>query len=344
MATTINYVKFLRGTPAAFEKLSIKDKDTLYFISEPGAKNGLLYLGDKIIAGSSSTGSISNLSIADLKDVIIDNTGLTDGSILMYDWVKKVWVNKTLDEVVVDVMQGASSTKAGAAGLVPAPKVGEQNKFLRGDGTWAEAGLTDAEKQELQDNTSKLEALIGDSTKLDGTVPSISEIALETLTEALVPEDAKESLDTLQEISDWIQKHPGDVTEINSNILDLQTSVGSIENVLNGTKETEGLVSTVGKVYDSIFDNDVGLDHRVANIEDVLYDSVNEEGDTVQGLISIVGNLQNPEGSYVLQSVYRSEVGSISSLNFTDDNSTTIVDEINSINSRLKWVDLDEEI
>ena len=99
-------------------------------------------------------------------------------------------------------MQGASSTKAGAAGLVPAPKVGEQNKFLRGDGTWAEAGLTDAEKQELQDNTSKLEALIGDSTKLDGTVPSISEIALETLTEALVPEDAKESLDTLQEISD----------------------------------------------------------------------------------------------------------------------------------------------
>ena len=178
--------------------------------------------------------------------------------------------------------------------------------------------------------------LCGDSTKLDGTVPSISEIALETLTEALVPEDAKESLDTLQEISDWIQKHPGDVTEINSNILDLQTSVGSIENVLNGTKETEGLVSTVGKVYDSIFDNDVGLDHRVANIEDVLYDSVNEEGDTVQGLISIVGNLQNPEGSYVLQSVYRSEVGSISSLNFTDDNSTTIVDEINSINSRLK--------
>lgn len=344
MATTINYVKFLRGTPAAFEKLSIKDKDTLYFISEPGAKNGLLYLGDKIIAGSSSTGSISNLSIADLKDVIIDNTGLTDGSILMYDWVKKVWVNKTLDEVVVDVMQGASSTKAGAAGLVPAPKVGEQNKFLRGDGTWAEAGLTDAEKQELQDNTSKLEALIGDSTKPDGTVPSISEIALETLTEALIPEDAKESLDTLQEISDWIQKHPGDVTEINSNILDLQASVGSIEDVLNGTKETEGLVSTVGKVYDAIFDNDVGLDHRVANIEDVLYDSVNEDGDTVQGLISIVGNLQNPEGSYVLQSVYRSEVGSISSLNFTDENSTTIVDEINSINSRLKWVDLDEEI
>lgn len=84
MATTINYVKFLRGTPAAFERLAAKDKDTLYFISEPGAKTGLLYLGDKLIAGG-ATGDISNISIADLKDVIIDKTGLTDGSILMYD-------------------------------------------------------------------------------------------------------------------------------------------------------------------------------------------------------------------------------------------------------------------
>lgn len=32
---------------------------------------------------------------------------------------------------------GASATQAGDTGLVPAPSVGEQNKFLRGDGTWA---------------------------------------------------------------------------------------------------------------------------------------------------------------------------------------------------------------
>ena len=66
-----NYVKFLRGTPAAFEKLAAKDNNTLYFISEPGAKNGLLYLGEKLIAGGTS-GDISNLSLGDLKDIVVD--------------------------------------------------------------------------------------------------------------------------------------------------------------------------------------------------------------------------------------------------------------------------------
>ena len=34
---TANYVRFLRGTPTAYTNLSLKDSDTLYFISE---KNG----------------------------------------------------------------------------------------------------------------------------------------------------------------------------------------------------------------------------------------------------------------------------------------------------------------
>lgn len=35
-------------------------------------------------------------------------------------------------------MVGATSETAGTAGIVPAPKAGEEGKFLRGDGTWAE--------------------------------------------------------------------------------------------------------------------------------------------------------------------------------------------------------------
>lgn len=35
-----------------------------------------------------------------------------------------------------DTMTGATSTAAGKAGLVPAPAAGEQEKYLRGDGTW----------------------------------------------------------------------------------------------------------------------------------------------------------------------------------------------------------------
>ena len=33
-------------------------------------------------------------------------------------------------------MKGASSSVAGTAGFVPAPSIGSQNKYLRGDGTW----------------------------------------------------------------------------------------------------------------------------------------------------------------------------------------------------------------
>lgn len=37
-----------------------------------------------------------------------------------------------------DDFTGATASTAGEHGLVPAPKAGEQNKYLKGDGTWAE--------------------------------------------------------------------------------------------------------------------------------------------------------------------------------------------------------------
>ena len=39
-----------------------------------------------------------------------------------------------------DVMTGATSSTAGTGGLVPAPSAGDQEKYLRGDGTWQPAG------------------------------------------------------------------------------------------------------------------------------------------------------------------------------------------------------------
>lgn len=41
----------------------------------------------------------------------------------------------------VDVMEGASDSSGGAKGLVPAPVQGDNNKFLRGDGTWQSPGV-----------------------------------------------------------------------------------------------------------------------------------------------------------------------------------------------------------
>ena len=301
----VNYVKFLRGTPEAFEKLAAKDSNTLYFISEKDATVGSLYLGSKLISASSSS-ITGEISIADLKDVLIDNDLLGDGSILAYDYESKKWVNKTVDEIVVDVMQGATSTKAGKSGLVPAPQAGEENKFLKGDGTWAEISeITSDERLQIANLVTTVGSLIGDKQLGDASIPTIQTIAVKALTEVLVPKDAKESLDTLQEIAAWIQSHPDDAAAMNNSITELQTNVG--------------------------------------NISDILYDSTDEHGQVVPGLITKVDNLykEGDTSQYVLKTTYLTEVGDINLLaNRVSDNST-LVDEINAINERLTWSEIE---
>ena len=46
----------------------------------------------------------------------------------------------TNNKLTVKVMTGSDSITGGAAGLVPAPSAGDQDKFLKGDGTWDTVG------------------------------------------------------------------------------------------------------------------------------------------------------------------------------------------------------------
>lgn len=159
-----NYVKFLRGTPSAFAALETKDKDTLYFISGVDATVGKLYLGDILVAGNVTPEGDSIIdSLGELIDVNL--TGLKTGQVLSYNGAE--WVPMTLPEAVnASVMIGATADTAGSAGLVPAPQAGDQNKFLRGDGTWVEitGGNVDlseyaksTEVQAVADRVSELE-------------------------------------------------------------------------------------------------------------------------------------------------------------------------------------------
>ena len=129
-----DFVKFTRGTPASYEALPVKNANTLYFIAEPNAKSGKLYLGNKLIAGSINGAT----SLSELQDVVIE-AGLDPYSILVYNGT--TWVAKPLAEVIVDfnipIMQGASAMAPGHSGLVPTPAAGDQDKFLKGDGSWS---------------------------------------------------------------------------------------------------------------------------------------------------------------------------------------------------------------
>lgn len=66
----------------------------------------------------------------------------------------------------------------------------------------------------------KVTTLIGSDTN-----KSVRTIANEELAAQLIPANAGEALDTLQEIAAWIQQHPGDATAMNSAITALQSKV-----------------------------------------------------------------------------------------------------------------------
>lgn len=82
-------------------------------------------------------------------------------------------------------------------------------------------GLDTAMDARMDTAEGKLTTLIGsDADK------SVRTIANEELAAQLIPETAKASLDTLQEIAAWIQAHPDDASAMNTRIGDLETLVG----------------------------------------------------------------------------------------------------------------------
>lgn len=215
------YVKFIRGSKAAFEKLTVKDNDTLYFIydSEDQTK-GLLYLGNKLIGGAGGDVTVPT-DINDLANVLVEN--VADKQILVYDAAQNKWINKTPDEVQVAVMSGASAESAGVSGLVPAPAAGDQDKFLRGDGTWSE--VTTLTEEQLN-NLSKIPQL---DTKVGDLETNLSNLS--TRFETLV-KDAPEAFDTLVEISNWIAEDKAGSAALVTKVGDLETAMTNMQAVV----------------------------------------------------------------------------------------------------------------
>lgn len=140
-----NYVRFYRGSPEAYAK-ELKNNDTLYFVYSSDSNKGSLYLGDRLISGN-----VSN--ITDLEDLII--TELQDKQILQYDIAQSAWVNKSIRDAI-GIMVGASEDSQGSIGLVPAPGIGQQNLFLKGDGNWASIATDDKTIATTTDNVLTL--------------------------------------------------------------------------------------------------------------------------------------------------------------------------------------------
>lgn len=171
--TNFNYVKFLRGTPSAYNNLAQKEKDTLYFVLNPEDTVGRLYLGDVLIAGGANGDNVIQY-LNDLQDV--NTAGATSKMVLGYDEITSTWV--PMDPallVTLSSMTGATERLDGTTGLVPAPKAGENKYVLRGDGTWTPLTISDINEltKTLEDINSIIEEKVNTS-ELESAINSIN--------------------------------------------------------------------------------------------------------------------------------------------------------------------------
>jgi hypothetical protein len=96
----------------------------------------------------------------------------------MYDGTYWVWLGTSSTQAATyEVMVGATSSTDGSVGMVPNPKAGEQEQFLRGDGTWATPPGKDYDVA-----TQNANGLMSstDKTKLDG-LATTTKLEIKTL-------------------------------------------------------------------------------------------------------------------------------------------------------------------
>lgn len=164
---TFSYVKFVRGTPTAFANLPVeqRSRDTLYFIAGPTDATGELWLGNTLIAKGATEGIISTF-LKDLQDV--DLTGAQNGYVLGYDANSSKWIPMDLSAAfTVSEMTGATDSSDGTAGLVPAPKAGEEGYFLRGNGTWASIEIKNSLSRKIVANLDEAQEYVTNNEDAD---------------------------------------------------------------------------------------------------------------------------------------------------------------------------------
>lgn len=124
--------------------------------------------------------------------------------------------------------------------------------------------------KEIDDHIALYEALLGvvegQGTRLTALEPkvttligedankSVRAIANEELAAQLIPENAIEALDTLQEIAAWIQAHPGDAAAMNQAIQDLENLVGELPEGITATDVTGYIAEVKAALEQSITD------------------------------------------------------------------------------------------
>lgn len=101
----------------------------------------------------------------------------------------------------------------------------------------------------------------------DDAGKSVRTIAAEEMVRQLIPENAKESLDTLKEISEWIQSHPDDAATMNKAITELQALVGKLPEGIDQTNVVDYITALVEAEESRATSIETKLSDRITEVE-----------------------------------------------------------------------------
>lgn len=160
-----------------------------------------------------------------------------------------------------------------------------------------DAAYNDTELRGLiKTNADNITALTGRADAVEGKVSTLvgedagksaRTIANEELTKQLIPEGAKESLDTLQEIAAWIQNHPDDASAMNAAIAALKTKVGDIPEGATATTVVAYIKELVDAEKVRATGVESGLDTRVNAVEAKLGDGEGSVSKQIEAAVKV---------------------------------------------------------
>lgn len=291
------YDELLKGYVDAEDAKSLKtvaiDGNTLKFyrVSEPVGETTPAYtitLPETDISGliPKITGATAGNVVTAKSDGTVEDSGIKAADLATKAEVKavedKADANKASIDAINNVDTGIlktakdyadSKVKDLADGQVATNK--SDIATMKGQIEALEAGTYDDTEIRglIQDNADAIEAhktaIDSKVTTLVGTDTdkSVRTIANEELAAQLIPENAKESLDTLQEIASWIQSHPDDASAMNAAITALQTLVGTIPEGATATDIVNYIKELVDAEKTRATGVESGLETRLAAVE-----------------------------------------------------------------------------
>lgn len=148
----------------------------------------------------------------------------------------------------------------------------------------------------IKTNADNITNLSGRADAVEGKVSTLvgedagksaRAIANEELTKQLIPEGAKESLDTLQEIAAWIQNHPDDASAMNAAIAALKTKVGDIPEGATATTVVAYIKELVDAEKVRATGAESGLDTRVNAVEAKLGDGEGSVSKQIEAAVKV---------------------------------------------------------